>query len=90
MKSAVLDEKEEVDSTKRSAEALWQKLRWTALATTLAALAVCIAAGILLVRSLTRPIGLLIAGTEAIRRDELDHRIAYAGQDEHGAPARRL
>lgn len=85
--AATLDEQEEVVRAEREADALW---RWLAAATTFATVALCLVSGILLVRSLTRPIRLLTTGTEAIGRGELDHRIPHESRDELGVLARRF
>lgn len=87
LRVAVLDDREEVMEADREAKALWWLLAWIVALATLAALAICLATGNRLSRALIRPVAQLIAGTDAIRRGELDHRIDYRGNDELGALA---
>lgn len=88
--AALLDEQEEVDAAERQVEALWRRLLWTIVLTTLAALAVCVAVARKLARALILPVARLTAGTEAIRQGDLAHRITSDGDDELGQLARRF
>jgi len=88
--AAIAEEREESAQAERDAEALWRRLAWITGITTIAAVIACLVAGLLLARSLMRPIDLLVKGTEAVRRGELDHRIPYDKRNELGALARRF
>jgi two-component system, OmpR family, sensor kinase len=88
--AARLDEKEEVARTEGEAEALWRRLGWITAIVKLCVVVLCVLSGLLLVRSLMRPIKLLIKGTEAISRGELHHRIAHDSRDELGALVRHF
>jgi two-component system, OmpR family, sensor kinase len=90
LRAARLDEEEEVARTKREADALRQRLGWITAIINSCVIVLCVVSGLLLVRSLMRPIKLLTAGTEAISRGELHHRIAYDSQDELGALVRHF
>jgi signal transduction histidine kinase len=85
---ARLDETEEVHRAERDAEALWRRLGWITAVSAIFVISLCVASGLLLARSLTKPIRLLTKGTEAISRGELEHRIPYDSHDELGALAR--
>lgn len=82
---ARLDEKEEANRTERRAEALWRQLVWITTISTIAVIILCAVSGLLFARSLMRPIELLVKGTEAIGRGELDHRIDFESESELGA-----
>lgn len=88
--AAILDEEEEVHRIERRAGELWHRLALVTAAVTLAAVAAGSVSGLLLERSLRRPISLLEEGTEAVAQGRLDHRIDYAGRDELGTLARRF
>lgn len=87
---AILDEEEEVHQTERRADELWRRLALATAAVTVAAAAASLISGLLIARSLKRPIALLAEGTEAVAQGRLDHRIAYDGRDELGTLARRF
>ncbi len=90
LQAAVLDEEEEVEQAEREADALWRRLVWIIALVTLSALAICLVTALRLARALIGPIAQLTAGTEAISRGELDHRIAYRSSDELGALAQHF
>jgi nitrogen fixation/metabolism regulation signal transduction histidine kinase len=88
--NAILDEEEEVNRTEQGADELWRRLALATAGVTLLAIAACLVSGLLIARSLKRPIALLTRGTEAVARGRLDHRIDYDGPDELGILARRF
>ena len=88
--NAILDEEEEVNRTERQADELWYRLLLATAAVTLAAVAASLVSGLLLERSLKKPITLLAEGTEAVAQGRLDHRIDYNSNDELGTLARRF
>lgn len=90
LKAARLDEKEEVVQAEREADALRRRLGWITAIVKSCVIVLCVVSGLLLIRSLMRPIKLLTEGTEAISRGELHHRIAYDSQDELGALVRHF
>ncbi|GAA0600658.1 HAMP domain-containing sensor histidine kinase [Craurococcus roseus] len=87
---AILDEEEEVRRTERRADELWHRLALATAIVTLMAIAASLVSGMLIARSLRRPIMLLADGTEAVAQGRLDHRIDYDGRDELGTLARRF
>lgn len=90
LETARRDEAEEVVQTESQAEALWRRLTWTIAILALVTVALCFAAAFRLTRSLMQPIGLLVEGTEAISRGELEHRIDYNSTDELGGLVRHF
>lgn len=80
--AAIQDEEEELSAIETRTNQLEGQLRWLVLGVCFAGLAVSVAAGALLARSLTRPIEALISGARAIGEGDLGHRIAYDRKDE--------
>ncbi|MEX2122970.1 MAG: ATP-binding protein [Woeseia sp.] len=87
LRSAVLDEQEEVELAEHEAAALWSRLLQIIAVATLAALAICLTTANRLARALLRPVSALIEGTGAISRGELNHRLDKSGDDELGVLA---
>jgi signal transduction histidine kinase len=79
---AIADEREEVARVDSETHILTRELIAAVLATTAAAIAASVAAITLLSRALSRPIGRLTTGAEAIGAGQLDHRIPVEGRDE--------
>jgi signal transduction histidine kinase len=88
--AAVLDERDEVGQAEGRAATLWRNLATAASLVAFLAAGACLLAGAALRRSLLRPLGLLISGTEAMARGDFEHRIRYDAADEFGALATRL
>ncbi len=88
--NAILDEQEEVDQTERDADELWRQLALVTAVVTLLAIAASLVSGLMIARSLKRPIMLLAEGADAVARGRLGHRIDYDGLDELGTLARRF
>jgi signal transduction histidine kinase len=88
--AAVEDEREDVAEADATALRVSRALMFGALALTGVLIAIILAAGFLLARSLRVPIDALAQGTLAIENDELGHRIDYSRRDEFGVLARRF
>lgn len=80
--AAIADEEAELDAIETRTNQLEQQLILLVLGVCLAALAVSLAAGALLARTLTRPIEALTSGARAIGEGDLSYRIAYDRRDE--------
>lgn len=80
--AAILDEESELLVIEERTDQLERQLTSLVLGVCLTGLVVCVAAGALLARSLTRPIAALTSGARAIGDGDLGHRIAYGRKDE--------
>jgi two-component system, OmpR family, sensor kinase len=79
---AIADEEAEIEAIEMRTNQLEQQLILLVLGVCLAALAVSLAAGALLARTLTRPIEALTSGARAIGGGDLSYRITYDRRDE--------
>jgi two-component system OmpR family sensor kinase len=90
LETARRDETQEVARTELRAEQLWRRLTGMITILALVVVTLCFAAAFRFTRSLMQPIGLLVEGTEAISRGELEHRIDYDSPDELGGLVRHF
>jgi two-component system, OmpR family, sensor kinase len=88
--TAIADEETELRDLEARTNAVEARLMLLIALVALAALAVSGGAGVILTRSLTRPIRELIAGTRAIGEGDLGYQIDYRGSDEFADLARQF
>lgn len=87
---AIVDERAETAEVERSIDALIARLSWLAVAAMVLTTGLCLAFGRWLVRSIRRPVALLVEGADRVGHGDLGHRIDYAVHDELGHLARRF
>lgn len=90
MAAAVADERAGVERVQANANRLADRLTAVTLALSAILILLVIGAGMVFAQSLQTPINALAAGTQAIERGELGHRIDYARRDEFGLLAERF
>jgi signal transduction histidine kinase len=90
IEAAIRDEELQLQSLDRALNALEDRMMLQAIGVALAALVITSVAGIMLARSLTRPIEELIAGARAIGEGNLAYRINYRRHDEFAELTRQF
>jgi len=88
--AAIGAEREKARAAQAKLESLIRRFRWIALLVASAAALFSLASGMLLLRSVRKPIEALMQGTDEIASGRLDYRIGLATQDEFGYLAKHF